>query len=112
MHSRLTLPLALLVPVMLVVGLLIGVNADKLPGPIRDALGSSDDQAAVEQAIDLVNEKYYRKISKDDLANKAIGGMVKELDDKFSHNHAGHSHDHHADDHSHDHKQPAGERHV
>jgi len=28
------------------------------------------------------------------------------------HDHAGHSHDHHADDHSHDHKQPAGERHV
>ena len=32
--------------------------------------------------------------------------------DHAHHNHAGHSHDHHADDHSHDHKQPAGERHV
>ncbi len=32
--------------------------------------------------------------------------------DHTHHDHAGHSHAHHADDHSHDHKQPAGERHV
>ncbi|HWI21878.1 MAG TPA: S41 family peptidase [Baekduia sp.] len=85
MNSRLTLPLALLVPLMLVVGIWIGANPRDLPGPVRDVVGYDDSQRAISDAIDVVHDRYYRELSDKELSDKAIAGMVKSLGDEFSH---------------------------
>lgn len=78
-----TLLLVLLLPVVLVAGIWLGGHPTTLPGPIRDAL--VDDQVAVvAEAMDRVGDDYYRKVSDDDLADAAVGGMVSSLKDRFS----------------------------
>lgn len=78
-----TLLLVLLLPVVLVAGIWLGGHPTTLPGPVRDAL--VDDQVAVvAEAMDRVGDDYYRKVSDDDLADAAVGGMVSSLKDRFS----------------------------
>lgn len=78
-----TLVLVLLLPVVLVAGIWLGGHPTTLPGPVRDAL--VDDQVAVvAEALDRVGDDYYRKVSDEDLADAAVGGIVSSLKDRFS----------------------------
>jgi carboxyl-terminal processing protease len=71
--------------VLLVLGIWVGGrHPGWLPGPVRGALVGDTQSAVVKEAIDDVHDNYYRKVGKDELANDAIEGVVKRLDDRFS----------------------------
>ena len=77
--------LAVLLPIVLIIGLWIGAHPGNLPGPAKDALGYNDTQQSLEDSIEVVHDRYYRKIPSSVLADSAIAGMVKSLGDQFSH---------------------------
>jgi carboxyl-terminal processing protease len=70
--------------ILLCAGIYLGGHPSALPGFLRDPLVGDQDTRVVNEAIDTVNDTYYRKIPKKDLANKAIAGIVSSLDDRFS----------------------------
>ena len=77
--------LALLIPLALVVGILLGGHPDWLPGFARDTLVADSDGRQYEQAIDKIEADYYRKVDRDKLLNKSLESAVESLDDQFSH---------------------------
>jgi carboxyl-terminal processing protease len=77
--------LTVLLPVALLLGIWLGGHPTSLPGFVRDALVGDKDTRVVREAIDRVHETYYREIPRSRLANQAIGGMVAQLHDRFSH---------------------------
>jgi carboxyl-terminal processing protease len=70
--------------ILLCAGIYLGAHPSGLPGFLRNPLVGDQDTRVVNEAIDTVNDTYYRKIPKKDLANKAIAGIVDSLDDRFS----------------------------
>lgn len=76
---------ALFTLVVLVLGIYLGGHASVLPRPIRSALVADDEAQMVQQAIDTIEDAYYRPIKRDQLVNKSIEGAVDSLDDQFSH---------------------------
>ena len=73
-----------LVIVLLVAGIYLGGHPDGLPDPVRDALVGDQDTRVVREAIDDVHDRYYRSVSRDKLADRAIDGVVNSLGDRFS----------------------------
>jgi carboxyl-terminal processing protease len=70
---------------LLVFGIWVGGrHSSWLPGPLRAALVGDEHTAVVEEAIDDVHATYYRAIPKEQLADDAIAGVVRNLDDRFS----------------------------
>lgn len=76
--------LLLLAPVALVVGIYVGGHPSGLPRFARNALLGDQDTRVVDEAIGRVRSTYYRRIPRADLANAAVSGIVKSLDDRFS----------------------------
>jgi carboxyl-terminal processing protease len=70
--------------VLLACGIYLGAHPSGLPGFVRDPLVGDSDTRVVNEAIDQVNDTYYRKIAKDKLADASIKGIVASLDDRFS----------------------------
>jgi carboxyl-terminal processing protease len=70
--------------VLLFAGIYLGGHPSGLPDFLRNPLVGDEDTRVVTEAIDRVNQTYYREIPKKDLANKAIAGVVASLDDRFS----------------------------
>src|SRR3954454_2863111 len=70
--------------VLLFAGIYLGGHPSGLPGFLRKPLVGDKDTRVVNEAIDRVNQTYYRQVPKKDLANKAIAGVVASLDDRFS----------------------------
>jgi carboxyl-terminal processing protease len=77
--------LAVLLPIVLVMGLWIGAHPGSLPSPVRDALGYDEPSRSIDDAVEVVHDRYYREIPESVLADKAIAGMVDSLGDQFSH---------------------------
>jgi carboxyl-terminal processing protease len=70
---------------LLVLGIWVGGrHPGWLPGPVRGALVGDTHSAVVKEAIDDVHDSYYRKIPEDQIADDAIEGIVRRLDDRFS----------------------------
>jgi carboxyl-terminal processing protease len=78
-------PLLLSVLAALTLGIWLGGHPQRLPGFVRDALVGDGDTRAVQQAIDVVHDRYYRPVSRQRLADASIDGIVRALDDRFSH---------------------------
>jgi carboxyl-terminal processing protease len=78
-----TLVLALLAPVLLVLGVWLGSHPDHLPGFARGAVVDEQTQV-VADAYDLIQDDYVHKVPKAKLADAAIKGMVASLGDQFS----------------------------
>jgi carboxyl-terminal processing protease len=74
----------LLVPLALVGGISLGGHPDRLPGFVREALVGNKDTRVIQEAIDDVRSTYYREIPDRALADAAVAGVVKSLDDRFS----------------------------
>jgi carboxyl-terminal processing protease len=70
--------------ILLCAGIYVGAHPNGLPGFIRDPLVGDSDTRIVSEAIDTIHGTYYREYGKTDLANRAIGGAVKSLNDRFS----------------------------
>jgi carboxyl-terminal processing protease len=85
-RSRLTtLPLAVLLVLVLVGGgIWLGGHPQWLPDRVRDTLVGDDDAQLYEEAADIIQQDYYRKVDRDDLIDKALGSAVESLDDRFS----------------------------
>ncbi len=85
MRRVLVLPLlAVLVPVALVLGIYLGGHPDSLPGFARDALVDDGEAQVYQQALDMIEDDFYKKVDRDDLLDKSLGGAVAGLDDPFS----------------------------
>ncbi|HEX2103823.1 MAG TPA: S41 family peptidase [Solirubrobacteraceae bacterium] len=84
-RRRLPVALGALVLAMLAFGIWLGArHPGWLPGPVRAVLVGDASSAVVREAIDDVSRTYYREIPKEQLADNAIEGVVKRLDDRFS----------------------------
>ena len=61
-----------------------GRHADLLPDEFRGTLVGTNDQIVVNEALSDINDTYYRKLPPGQLADTAIAGAVKKLNDRFS----------------------------
>ena len=71
--------------VLLLLGIYLGGHPSGLPGPIRDAFVGDDDTQLMREALDTIDEIYYRKVDRDRLVDRGIEGAVASLRDRFSH---------------------------
>jgi carboxyl-terminal processing protease len=76
--------LVLLVPALLAVGIWLGGHPNVLPGFARDALVDDSDAQVYEEAVDIIQQDYYRKVDRDQLLNRSLGAAVNSLEDQFS----------------------------
>ncbi len=76
--------LVLLLPVLLLVGIWLGGHPSMLPGFMRDALVGDDQAQVYDEAMELIQRDYYRKVDRDELLDKSLGAAVKSLNDQFS----------------------------
>lgn len=76
--------LLLLLPGMLVLGIWLGAHPRYLVDPVADVLVGPEERRSTLQALDTIEEKYYRKVDRGDLSDAALAGAVKDLDDRFS----------------------------
>jgi carboxyl-terminal processing protease len=74
----------LCVLVGLVAGLWLGGHPESLPDPIVDAFVSRD-AAVRDEVLDVIDERFYRDVDTDEVDRGSIQGIVKALDDRFSH---------------------------
>ncbi len=84
-RQPLTIVLAVLLPVLLVVGLWLGGHPEDLPGFLRSAFVSGSQASVVDEAVQRVAHDYYRPIPASKLDDSSISGLVASLDDRFSH---------------------------
>jgi carboxyl-terminal processing protease len=71
--------------VLLLLGIYLGGHPSGLPGPVRDAFVGDDDTQLMSQALDTIDQIYYRKQHRDELVDRGIEGAVASLRDPFSH---------------------------
>jgi carboxyl-terminal processing protease len=78
--------LAVMLPILLVVGVWLGGHPEDLPGFARSSTFEANHQTqVVDEALARISSDYYRPIGKSQLANTSIAGAVASLDDRFSH---------------------------
>lgn len=73
----------LLVVAALLGGIWLGGHSANLPGPLRD-LARDEQTAVLDTALERVHDDYYRSVSREELADDAVRGMVRALEDRFS----------------------------
>ncbi len=83
--SPTSLLLAVLVPILLVLGLWLGGHPEDLPGFLRRAFVAERQSHVVDEAIERIAHDYYRPIATSKLSDASIAGVVASLDDRFSH---------------------------
>jgi carboxyl-terminal processing protease len=76
--------LALLPPVLLVLGLWLGGHPRDLPGFARDLFVADNETRVVNEAIDKVAHDYYRPVPKSSLTGSSIAGLISSLRDPYS----------------------------
>ena len=78
--------LAVLLPILLVLGVWLGGHPEDLPGFARRSTFEANHQTqVVDEALARIASDYYRPIPKSQLANTSIAGAVASLNDRFSH---------------------------
>jgi len=89
MSSRrqpLVVVLAVLLPILLVLGVWLGGHPEDLPKFARGSTFEANHQTqVVDEALSRIASDYYRPIPKSQLANTSIAGAVASLNDRFSH---------------------------
>lgn len=70
----------------LAAGVYIGANPNTpVVGGLKDVIAPDKAEISTDQVQSLIENEYYRKIPDSTVTNGSIGGMVKSLNDKFSH---------------------------
>jgi carboxyl-terminal processing protease len=78
--------LAVLLPILLLVGIWLGGHPEDLPSFARTSAFEKNHQTqVVDEALAHIASDYYRPIGKSQLANASISGAVASLGDRFSH---------------------------
>jgi carboxyl-terminal processing protease len=79
------LPLFLVMGVLtLAIGLYLGGHPSTLPDPLRDVFVQDSGGEVYDEAIDILERDYYRKVDRHDLLNQSLDHAVRSLDDRFS----------------------------
>jgi len=78
------LVLLLLLPCMLALGIWLGGHPRYLVGPVADALVGPEERRITLEALDTIQDKYYRAVDRGKLSDAALAGAVEDLDDRFS----------------------------
>jgi carboxyl-terminal processing protease len=66
-------------------GAVVGArDPQKLPGFIRSSVVDDEGPGAINEALGVIRENYYKDPGQKKLVDDGIGGMVKGLDDRFS----------------------------
>jgi len=69
---------------LLAAGMYLGGHPASLPGFLRDAF--VDENASLNsEAVNLIEDNYYRKVPDSQLQNSSLQGMVRSLKNQFSH---------------------------
>jgi carboxyl-terminal processing protease len=76
--------LAVLLPVLLVLGVWLGGHPGDLPSFARKALLADNGSQVVGEAIERISHDYYRPVSKQSLSSSSLAGMVGSLHDPYS----------------------------
>src|SRR3712207_5457112 len=87
MRRRRRSPIPLLVallPALLVLGIWLGGHPETLPGFARETLVADSEGRLYEEALDVMEEEYYRPIDRERLTNRSIDAAVESLRDQFS----------------------------
>jgi carboxyl-terminal processing protease len=70
---------------VLLLGIYLGGHPSSLPEPLRDAFVGDDDTRLMQEALDTIDEIYYREVDRDQLVDRGIEAAVASLRDQFSH---------------------------
>jgi carboxyl-terminal processing protease len=70
--------------VALVAGIWLGGHPEELPGGVRDTLVADSQGRLYNEAVDIIERDYYRKVDGNTLLNESLDAAVKGLDDRFS----------------------------
>lgn len=74
------------VVVILVVGMLLGGHNGWMPAPVRSVfVAQNGDDKLINQVLGLLQNDYYRKVSRSQLVNRGLAAGVASLDDPYSH---------------------------
>ena len=65
-------------------GLYLGGNPERLPSEIRDIF-VEDERAVRAEIIEAIEDGFYKNVDEDALNQASYKGIVRELDDRFSH---------------------------
>lgn len=74
---------AVLAPIVLLAGVWLGGHPQVLPAPVADALVDRE-RRVVAEAIEKVDSTYVEEVDEAQLADAAIAGIVRDLDDEYS----------------------------
>lgn len=71
---------------MLLAGIWLGGHPDRLPGFVRESalVDRSPEARVLEEALDIVEEDYYREVDRGELLDKSLQAGVESLGDQFS----------------------------
>ncbi|MGH2906776.1 MAG: S41 family peptidase [Solirubrobacterales bacterium] len=70
----------------LAAGIYIGANPDTpVVGPLKDVVAPEKTEISTDQVQNLIEDDFYRKVPPGKLSNGSINGMVKALNDPYSH---------------------------
>ena len=81
----LSILLAIMLPILLLLGLWLGGHPEDLPGFVRSAFVADQQTRVVDEAMQRIASDYYRPIPQRALSNASIAGAVASLHDRFSH---------------------------
>jgi carboxyl-terminal processing protease len=84
-RNPLVIVLAVLLPVLLVLGLWLGGHPEHLPGFLRSAFVNDQQHHVVDEALERIRRDYYRPITSSQLNDGSVSGAVSSLKDRFSH---------------------------
>jgi carboxyl-terminal processing protease len=65
-------------------GIWLGGHPEALPEPLRDAF-VDDDVALRAELVDAIDDNFIRDVDEDELEERSLKGMVRSLNDRFSH---------------------------
>jgi carboxyl-terminal processing protease len=74
-----------LVVLVLLIGIWLGGHPNTLPSPMRGSFFQNRDLALVNQALNILTNRYYRELNRTDVVDGALSGMVATLEDPYSH---------------------------
>jgi carboxyl-terminal processing protease len=84
-RNPLVIVLAVLLPVLLVLGLWFGGHPEHLPGFLRSTFVADEQHRVVDEALERIRRDYYRPVTSSQLNNGSVSGAVASLKDRFSH---------------------------
>lgn len=71
--------------IVLLIGIWLGGHPSWLPSPLRGAFVDDQNTPLVNQVLNLLQRDYYRPVTRAQLVNKGLSGMVASLEDPYSH---------------------------